>query len=42
VVQNQIKGNYYTDIIDFRDESEKEAFLDLNFFPDWKNIENGS
>lgn len=41
VVQNPLKGNFYTDVVDFRNDNEKDQFLNLNFFPDWKNLNNG-
>lgn len=38
VVQNPLKGNYYTDVMDFESEADKDTFLNANFYNGWKNF----
>lgn len=38
VVQNVLTGNYYTDVVSFRNDDEKDQFLQQNVATDWRDL----
>lgn len=40
IVQNVLKGNYYTDVVDFENKEDKDAFLRNEVGEDWDDLDS--